>query len=41
MASCRRQTPSAGEVAWWVQSPFDLLTLEVLFAGTKEYYDVQ
>lgn len=37
----RGQAPSAGEIAWWVKSPFDVLTLEAIMAGTQEYFDLQ
>jgi hypothetical protein len=36
----RSQAPSAAEVAGWVTAPLDFLTVEVILAGTQEYYDL-
>jgi Glycoside hydrolase family 44/Calx-beta domain/Domain of unknown function (DUF4214) len=36
----RSQAPTAGEIAGWANSPFDFLTLEVMLAGSQEYYNL-
>jgi len=36
----RPTAPTVGEVNGWVGTPFDILTLEAVFASTPEFYDM-